>query len=80
MFSREWLSEVNHLEYPFDLAHTLAYKFGYGDDLEKFKEEGMKFSLVGDGTLDKPHCARLLLVNGVGDECVICEIPQGSIC
>jgi len=40
----------------------------------------MKFSLVGDGTLDKPHCARLLLVNGVGDECVICEIPQGSIC
>ncbi|KAK3680581.1 hypothetical protein LTR37_021158 [Vermiconidia calcicola] len=68
MFTPEWLSQVNHLEYPFDLANTLAYKWGYGDDLEKFKKEGMKFSLVEDGTLDKPHCTRLLLVNGVGDE------------
>lgn len=67
MFAPEWLDNVNHLEYPFDLAHTLAYKWGYGDDLEKFKQEGMKFSLVEDGTLDKP-CTRLLLVNGVGDE------------
>jgi dipeptidyl aminopeptidase/acylaminoacyl peptidase len=68
MFSPEWLSEVNHLEYPFDLAHTLAYKFGYGDDLEKFKQEGMKFSLLKDGILDRPDCTKLLLVNGVGDE------------
>lgn len=62
------LSNVNHLEYPFDLATTLAYKFGYGNDLELFKKEAMKFSLVKDGTLDKPQCARLLLVNGVNDE------------
>lgn len=68
MFSDEWLSHVNHLEYPFDLANTLAYKFGYGDDLEAFKKDGMKFSLIEDGTLDKPHCTKLLLVNGVGDE------------
>ena len=68
MFHPEWLSHVNRLEYPFDLATTLAYKFGYGDDLEKFKKEAMKFSLVEDGTLDKPDCTRLLLVNGVGDE------------
>jgi len=68
MFSPEWLSNVNHLEYPFDLANTLAYKWGYGDDVETFKKEGMKFSLVEDGTLDKPDCTRLLLVNGVGDE------------
>lgn len=68
MFSPEWLSHVNHLEYPFDLANTLAYKWGYGDDLEKFKKEGMKFSLVEDGTLDGPNCTRLLLVNGVDDE------------
>lgn len=69
MFSPEWLSHVNHLEYPFDLATTLAYKFGYGDDLEKFKQEAMKkFSLLEDGTLDKPVCAKLLLVNGVNDE------------
>lgn len=69
MFHPDWLSHVNHLEYPFDLANTLAYKYGYGNDLEKFKKEGMKFSLVEDGTLDKP-CTRLLLVNGVDDESV----------
>lgn len=45
------------------LATTLAYKFGYGDDLERFKKEGRaKFSLVEDKTLEKP-CAKLLLVN-----------------
>lgn len=69
MFHPEWLSHVNHLEYPFDLATTMAWKWGYGDDLEKFKLEAMKkYSLVEDGTLDKPHCTKLLLVNGVGDE------------
>ena len=44
------------------LAYALAYKFGYGSDLEAFKNESKKFSLVEDGTLDKP-CARLFLVN-----------------
>ncbi|KAK4548909.1 hypothetical protein LTR36_008682 [Oleoguttula mirabilis] len=68
MFGEEWLSHVNHLEYPFDLANTLAWKWGYGDDLETFKKEAMKYSLIEDGTLDKPQCAKLLLVNGVNDE------------
>ena len=68
MFDERWLSHVNHLEYPFDLANTLAYKWGYGDDLETFKKEGMKFSLVNDGTLDGPNCTKLLLVNGTEDE------------
>jgi dienelactone hydrolase len=69
MFEREWLDNVNHLEYPFDLANTLAYKWGYGDDVESFKKEAMdKFSLLKDGTLDKQECARLLLVNGTEDE------------
>lgn len=68
MFHPDWLSHVNHLEYPFDLASTLAYKFGYGNDLESFKKEAMKFSLLEDGTLDKPKCSKLLLVNGVNDE------------
>ncbi|KAI9692777.1 MAG: hypothetical protein M1820_009376 [Bogoriella megaspora] len=68
MFDPEWLSNVNHLEYPFDLASTLAYKFGYGNDLETFKKEAYKFSLLNDGTLDKPKCAKLLLVNGTEDE------------
>ncbi|KAI5364071.1 putative esterase FrsA, alpha/Beta hydrolase [Septoria linicola] len=68
MFSPEWLSHANHLEYPYDLASTLAFKFGYGNDLEKFKQEAMKFSLLEDGTLDRTECTRLLLVNGVNDE------------
>ncbi|KAK5002518.1 hypothetical protein LTR28_011320, partial [Elasticomyces elasticus] len=69
MFDPEWLDNVNHLEYPFDLATTLAYKFGYADDLESFKREASdKFSLLKDGTLDKPTCSRLLLVNGTEDE------------
>ncbi|KAK4498446.1 hypothetical protein PRZ48_011104 [Zasmidium cellare] len=68
MFDAQWLSHVNHLEYPFDLASTLAYKFGYGNDLEAFKKEAMNYSLLEDGTLDKPECTRLLLVNGDKDE------------
>lgn len=68
MFDKEWLDEVNHLEYPFDEANSLAYKFGYEDDVETFKKEAHKFSLLNDGTLDKPECARLLLVNGTDDE------------
>jgi dienelactone hydrolase len=69
MFEKEWLDNVNHLEYPFDLANTLAYKWGYGGNVEAFKAEAMnKFSLLNDGTLDRPECARLLLVNGTEDE------------
>jgi dienelactone hydrolase len=69
MFDKEWLDNVNHLEYPFDLANTLAHKWGYGDDVEAFKREaGKKFSLLNDGTLDRQECARLLLVNGTEDE------------
>ncbi|KAK5115583.1 hypothetical protein LTR62_001242 [Meristemomyces frigidus] len=69
MFDPRWLAQVNDLEYPFDLANTLAYKWGYGDDLATFSKEAMgKFSLVNDGTLDGPRCARLLLVNGTEDE------------
>jgi hypothetical protein len=47
----------------------LAWKFGYGNDVELFKKEASaKFSLLNDGTLKKPKCARLLLVNGTEDE------------
>ncbi|PVH94696.1 alpha/beta-hydrolase [Periconia macrospinosa] len=69
MFTPKWLDHVNHLEYPFDLANTLAYKWGYGNDVESFKRDALsKFSLLNDGTLDTPTCARLLLVNGTEDE------------
>ncbi|KAK5652032.1 hypothetical protein OQA88_10935 [Cercophora sp. LCS_1] len=66
MFEREWLEKVNVLEYPFDLADTLAWKFGY-EDLESFIQEAGKFSLLNDGTLEK-KCTQVLLVNGEGDE------------
>ena len=66
MFDKEWLENVNDLEYPFDLAGTLTYKFGY-DCLEEFVAEAGKFSLLNDGTLDKP-CTKVLLVNGNDDE------------
>lgn len=66
MFDREWLENVNKLEYPFDLAGTLTYKFGY-KTLEDFIQDGAKYSLLNDGTLDKP-CTKMLLVNGNDDE------------
>jgi hypothetical protein len=66
MFDREWLENVNKLEYPFDLASTLTYKFGY-PDLESFIQDAGKFSLLNDGTLEKP-CTKMLLVNGNDDE------------
>jgi hypothetical protein len=47
MFDQEWLNDVNHLEYPMDLAGALADKFGYGNDVEAFKLEASdKFSLL----------------------------------
>nr|OQO28043.1 hypothetical protein B0A51_02844 [Rachicladosporium sp. CCFEE 5018] len=78
MFTDTWLDNVNRLEYPFDLAHTLAYKWGYGNDLEAFKKDGMNFSLLNDGTLDSKECTRLLLVNGMDDE--IFPIDDYQLC
>ncbi|PHH67642.1 hypothetical protein CDD80_682 [Ophiocordyceps camponoti-rufipedis] len=54
MFDRRWLDAVNGMEYPFDLANALAVKFGYGDDVERFKHEAGRFSLLNDGTIDGP--------------------------
>ncbi|KAI0485299.1 yellowish-green 1-like protein [Xylariaceae sp. FL0804] len=69
MFDPAWLDAVDDLEYPFDLAHTLCHKFGYGTDFDRFKAEARdKFSLLSTGILDRPACARLLLVNGTDDE------------
>ncbi|KAI0423296.1 Alpha/Beta hydrolase protein [Xylaria grammica] len=69
MFDPGWLDAVDSLEYPFDLAQTLCHKFGYGTDFERFKKEARdRFSLLSNGILDRPGCARLLLVNGTEDE------------
>ena len=68
MFDPEWLEASNLKEYPFDLGKTLCWKFGYGTDFERFKKEASaKYSLLHDGTLDKPGCARTLLINGTDD-------------
>lgn len=68
MFDETWLRNVNHLEYAFDLAHTLAHKFGYGDHLDQFIKEGKsKFSLLDSGILDQESC-KTLVVNGDLDE------------
>lgn len=66
MFDREWLENVNKLEYPFDLANTLAYKFGYLS-VEEFIQNAPQYSLLTGGILDRP-CCRTLLVNGTDDE------------
>lgn len=66
MFDRQWLENVNKLEYPFDLASTLTYKFGY-PDLEAFIKAAPNFSLLNDGTLKAP-ITKMLLVNGNNDE------------
>jgi hypothetical protein len=51
------------------LANTLAYKWGYGNDVDLFKKEASdKFSLLKEGILDGRKCTRLLLVNGTEDE------------
>lgn len=69
MFEEKWLDNVDHLEYPFDLAETLAWKWGYGEDVDLFKKEAKgRFSLLEDGTLAQKECTRLLLVNGTEDE------------
>lgn len=70
MFDPRWLDSAQHLEYPFDLGSTLAYKFGYhgADGFARFKAEAQRrYSLLLDGTLDRP-CCRTLLVNGTDDE------------
>lgn len=65
---RRYISFILHRLTCNSLAHTLCYKFGYGKDFTRFKKEAMdKFSLLEDGTLDKP-CTKLLLVNGTEDE------------
>ena len=65
MFDPAWLARANTQEYPFDLADTLAHKWGYPDLASFAAEAQMRFSLVVDGTLDRRACCRrVLLVNG----------------
>lgn len=68
MFAPEWIAAQNKMEYPFALADALAWKFGYGEDMEKYSRESKaRFSLLETGIFDMKSC-RLLLINGVEDE------------
>ena len=68
MFHPAWIAAQGKTEYPFALPEALAWKFGYGGDLERYKMEAQKkFSLLENGLLDRKSC-RLLVINGVEDE------------
>lgn len=66
MFDAEWIGAQNQMEYPFALAHALAYKFGYRDPdpgaaVARYAAEAHKFSLVDSGMVGTPTC-RLLVI------------------
>ncbi|HUN35673.1 MAG TPA: alpha/beta hydrolase [Trebonia sp.] len=71
MFDAEWIGAQNQMEYAFDLADALAYKFGYRQQsrataIARYASEASKFSLLDSGVLEAPSC-KLLLVNGMED-------------
>jgi hypothetical protein len=68
----EWLKEVNHHEYPFDLKKAYLGKYGYDTWEELVEGCQKKYSLVESGLLEKLSC-RLLLINGVLDGCMPIE-------
>jgi len=69
---REWLKEVDHHEYPFDLQRAYLGKYGYNDWEELLEKCQKEFSLVENGILEK-RSSRLLLINGVLDGCMPVE-------
>jgi hypothetical protein len=63
---KEWLKEVDHHEYPFDISRAYLGKYGY-DSWEELLEKCQKeYSLVENGIVNNKSC-RLLLMNGVLD-------------
>jgi len=69
---REWLKEVDHHEYPFDLRRAYLGKYGYSDWDELLDKCQKEYSLVERGIVNKKSC-RLLLINGVMDGCMPIE-------
>ncbi|RYP08016.1 hypothetical protein DL764_002162 [Monosporascus ibericus] len=70
MFDEAWLESIDQREYAHRASEPLSLKFGFQGDFGRFKREASgKFSLLKDGTLDRP-CTRLLLVNGMDDSII----------
>ena len=81
MFDPDWIAAQDRMEYPFGLAVALAWKFGFGNDVEAYKRDAQsRFSLLTglgrigplghereSGILDRQECARLLVLNGMED-------------
>jgi Prolyl oligopeptidase family len=68
MFEPSWIQAQNQMEYPFALADTMAFKFGYrgAHPIEAYSAEARKIRLLESGVLDRPSC-RLLLIDGMED-------------
>ena len=68
MFDPTWIDAQKQMEYPFQLAEALAYKFGFreGDALSSYRQQARKFSLLDSGLLDRGTC-KLLILNGMED-------------
>jgi dienelactone hydrolase len=62
----EWLKEVDHHEYPFDLTKGYLDKYGYSSWEELLEKCQKEYSLVENGIVNMKSC-RLLLMNGVQD-------------
>ena len=68
-FQPDWIEKAQHGEYPFELAETLAYAFGFdgsGSAFDYWVERAPKLSLLDQGVLDSP-CAPMLCINGLHD-------------
>jgi FrsA-like alpha/beta hydrolase family protein len=63
---KEWLKEVDHHEYPFDISRAYLGKYGYKDWDELLEKCQKEYSLVENGIVNMKSC-RLLLMNGVLD-------------
>ena len=71
MFDPEWINAQDQMEYPFDLAGALAFKFGFregrlSEALAEYAANGHRFSLVEGGIIGTSAC-KLLLINGSED-------------
>jgi Esterase FrsA-like len=63
---KEWLKEVDHHEYPFDISRAYLGKYGYSSWDELLEKCQKEYSLVQLGIVNNKSC-RLLLMNGVID-------------
>ncbi|KAF5009691.1 hypothetical protein FDECE_4100 [Fusarium decemcellulare] len=58
-FDPEWLENIDQREFAHSASEAFAWKWGFEGNVERLIAEASdKFSLLKDGTLDKPDCTR----------------------